>query len=129
MLPEGITAHGAQGVLVAEIILSTYTEYSSHFPRFRQSSSVSFQLFRGSFWRSSNLSFWVSLSISSQNLRTTHPDSERMDSKAFISAAERWYSSSLQNPSMGSTIIRPYQERSNTAMRPGPGSMPANLHK
>ena len=95
----------------------------------RQSSSVIFQLFTGLFCLASNLASCSSGLISIQNLMTMPPSSEISLSKTRISPADLLYSSSEQNPSMGSTIILPYQERSKIVMCPAFGMFTANLQR
>ncbi len=73
---DSSTCHGAYVVLVFFIISLTAVSYKSHLSRFRQSSSVIFHCFSGVFWRSVNRASWTSLSICTQNLIITAPQSD-----------------------------------------------------
>ncbi len=73
-------------MLVRATMSSTASLYSSAFSRLRQSSSVSFQLFSGSFSRFLNRFSCSSLEICSQNLIRIVPSSARVRSKPLISS-------------------------------------------
>ena len=98
--------------MVDDIMRSTYSLYVSHFSLLRQSSSVIFHCLYGLSLRASKRAICSSELISIQNLITMPPESTICLSNPLISSAERWYSSSVQKPSMGSTIILPYHDLS-----------------
>ena len=86
---DSTTTQGAQGVLVDDIMRSTYSLYVSHFSLLRQSSSVIFHCLYGLSLRASNLAICSSELISIQNLITIPPESTICLSNPLISSAER----------------------------------------
>ena len=63
---------------------STASSYSGRFSRFRQSSSVIFQLFSGLFWRFSKRCSCSSGETSIQNLTSMPPSAQNVLSKPTI---------------------------------------------